>query len=186
MNMWCRTIYLRYIAQLLTKNLWCTVSKVFTTLFAVRAKIWLVKMFFLFFVPGACQEVKNCKLFKIPYSSVRPIRYGMSLVREFSALISQNLTLISVCCHKVHTTLWKIDIATISEEGKIIKTSMEHFLLLLLRNALKHNLIKFSAARLHVSSDKFWNCLKDLKCNTVYTVCFGTLFVLGHPWFWSK
>ena len=27
MNMWCKTTYLRYIAQLVTKNLWCTVSK---------------------------------------------------------------------------------------------------------------------------------------------------------------
>ena len=34
MNMWCRTIYLRYIAQLLTKNLWCTVSNVSTVRFA--------------------------------------------------------------------------------------------------------------------------------------------------------
>ena len=27
MNMWFRTIYLKYIAQLLTKNLWSTVNK---------------------------------------------------------------------------------------------------------------------------------------------------------------
>ena len=39
--------------------------------------------------------------------------------------------------------------------------------LLLLRNATKHNSTKFSAARCHVSSDKCWNCLKDLKCNNV-------------------
>ena len=30
MNMWWRTIYLRYIAQVLTKNLWCTVSNIST------------------------------------------------------------------------------------------------------------------------------------------------------------
>ena len=48
---------------------------------------------------------------------------------------------------------------------------MKHFLLLELRNALKHNSIKFSAARLHVSSDKFWNCLKDRKCNNVQNSC---------------
>ena len=30
MKMWCRTIYLIYIAPLLTKNLWCTVSNVST------------------------------------------------------------------------------------------------------------------------------------------------------------
>ena len=45
------------------------------------------------------------------------------------------------------------------------------YLLLLLRNATKHNSIKFSAAWLHVSSDKFWNCLKDLKCNNVKNSC---------------
>ena len=61
----------------------------------------------------------------------------------------------------------KKDIAIFSEDGKIIQTSMNHFLLLLLRNATKHNSIKFSAPRLHISSDKFWNCLKDLKCNNV-------------------
>ena len=48
-----------------------------------------------------------------------------------------------------------MDIAIISEDGKIIQTSMKSFLLLLLRNATKHNSIKFSAERLHVSSDKF-------------------------------
>ena len=42
----------------------------------VWALTWLVKM--AFWVPGACQEVKNLKLFKIPYSNVRPIRCGMS------------------------------------------------------------------------------------------------------------
>ena len=54
-----------------------------------------------------------------------------------------------------------------SEDGKIIQTSMKHFLLLLLRNATKHNSIKFSAAWLHISSEKIWNCLKDLKCNDI-------------------
>ena len=34
MDMWCRTFCLRYIAQLLTKNLWCTVSNVSTARFA--------------------------------------------------------------------------------------------------------------------------------------------------------
>ena len=34
MNMWCRTLYLRYIAQQLIKNLWCTVSNVSTARFA--------------------------------------------------------------------------------------------------------------------------------------------------------
>ena len=34
MNMWCGTIYLRHIAQLLTKNLWCTVSNASTVRFA--------------------------------------------------------------------------------------------------------------------------------------------------------
>ena len=48
---------------------------------------------------------------------------------------------------------------------------MKHFLLVLLRNATKHNSIKFSAARLHVSSDKFWNCMEDLKCNSVTNSC---------------
>ena len=48
---------------------------------------------------------------------------------------------------------------------------MKHLLLLLLRNATKHNSIKFSAVRLHVSADKFWNCLKDLKCNNVKNSC---------------
>ena len=48
---------------------------------------------------------------------------------------------------------------------------MKHILLLLLRNATKHNSVKFSAARLHVSSDKFWNGLKDLKCNNVKNSC---------------
>ena len=65
----------------------------------------------------------------------------------------------------------KIDITVISEDGKIIQMSMKHFFILLLRNATKHNsikfsaallrnatkhnLIKFSAALLHVSSGKF-------------------------------
>ena len=48
---------------------------------------------------------------------------------------------------------------------------MKHFLLLLLRNVTKKNSIKFSAARLHVSFDQFWNCLKDLKCKTVKNSC---------------
>ena len=47
---------MRYIAQLLTKNLWCTMGKVSTPRFA---------------------ELLN--LFNIPYSNVRPIRCGMSL-----------------------------------------------------------------------------------------------------------
>ena len=37
----------------------------------------------------------------------------------------------------------------------------------MLRNATTHYSIKFSAAWLYVSSDKFWNCLKNLKCNNV-------------------
>ena len=49
---------------------------------------------------------------------------------------------------------------------------MKHFLLLLLRNAKKHNSIKFSAARLHVSTDNFWNCLKNFQCNNVKTSFF--------------
>ena len=57
--------------------------------------------------------------------------------------------------------------AIILEDGKIIQTSMKHFLLSMLRNATKHNSTQFSAARLHISSDKFWNCLKDLKCNNI-------------------
>ena len=48
---------------------------------------------------------------------------------------------------------------------------MKPFLRLLLRNVRKHNLIKFSAARPHVSSDKFGNCMKDLKCNNVKQYC---------------
>ena len=31
MTMWCRTIYLRYVAQLLANNLWCTLNNVSTT-----------------------------------------------------------------------------------------------------------------------------------------------------------
>ena len=56
---------------------------------------------------------------------------------------------------KFKPTQCKIDIAIISEDGKTIQTGMKHLLLLLLRNALKHNSIKLSAARLHVSSKKF-------------------------------
>ena len=78
---------------------------------------------------------------------------------------------LSVCCQKVLTTQCKIDIEIISEDGKIIQTSMKHFLLLLLRNAAKHNSIKFSEARPHVSSDKFGNCMKHLKCNNVKSYC---------------
>ena len=42
---------------------------------------FFVVVFFLFFflVPGACQEVKNVKRFKIPYSNGRQLRCGMSL-----------------------------------------------------------------------------------------------------------
>ena len=71
----------------------------------------------------------------------------------------------------VHTTQCKLVDAILSEDGKIIQTSMKHFLLLLLRNATKHNSIKFSSASLHVSSDKFWYCLKTLKCNNVKNSC---------------
>ena len=78
---------------------------------------------------------------------------------------------LSVCCQNVHTMQCKIDIVKISEDGKIIQMSMKHVLLLLLRNATKHNLIKFSVARLHVFSVKFSNCLKDLKCNNVKNSC---------------
>ena len=95
-----------------------------------------------------------------------------------SAWIPQNLTsnfsslrFLSACCQNVHTMHCKIDIEIISEDGKIIQASMKYFLLLLLRNATKHNTIKFSVARLHVSCDKFWNCLKDLKCNNVKNPC---------------
>ena len=40
MNMWCRAIYLKYIAQLLIKNLWCTVSKVSTARFTELISDW--------------------------------------------------------------------------------------------------------------------------------------------------
>ena len=119
-----------------------------------------------FWVPGACQEVKNLKRFKIPYSNARPIRCKMSLENPLfqfhKNLTSVHRDFLSVCCQNVHTTQCKIDIAIISEDGKVIQTSMKHFLLLLLKNATKHNSIKFPAALLHVSSDKFCNCLKDL------------------------
>ena len=92
-----------------------------------------------------------------------------------SASIPQNLTSnfssLSACCQNFHTTQCKIDIAITSEDRKIIRMSMKHFLLLLLWNATKHNSIKVSAAGLHVSSDKFWNCLKDLKCINVKNSC---------------
>ena len=56
MNMWCRTVYdLRYIAQLLTKNLWCTVSNVSTARLSELLSDWSKR---LFLVPGACQEAK--------------------------------------------------------------------------------------------------------------------------------
>ena len=93
------------------------------------------------------------------------------------ALGSQNLTLnfsslrYERCCQNVHTTQCKIDIAIISEDENIIQTSMKHFLLLLLRNAMKHYATKFSTAWLHNSSDKFWNYLKDFKCNNVKNYC---------------
>ena len=48
---------------------------------------------------------------------------------------------------------------------------MKHFLLLLPINATKHNSIKFSAARLRVSSDKFWNCRKEINCSNVKNSC---------------
>ena len=48
---------------------------------------------------------------------------------------------------------------------------MKHFLLLLLRNATKHNSIELSAEPLHVPSGKFLNCLKDLKWNNVKNSC---------------
>ena len=76
-----------------------------------------------------------------------------------------------LCCQNVHTKQCKIDIVIISEDKKIIQTSMKHFLLVLHRNAMKHNLIKFSAARLHVSSDKFWNCLKTLNAIMLKNPC---------------
>ena len=40
MNMWCRAVYLRCIAQLLTKNLWCTVRKVSTAWFGELISDW--------------------------------------------------------------------------------------------------------------------------------------------------
>ena len=46
-------------------------------------------------------------------------------------------------------------------------------LLLLLRNVRKHNSMKFQAAGLRVSSDKFWNCLKDLKYNSCILLFVG-------------
>ena len=80
---------------------------------------------------------------------------------------------LSVCCQSVQTTQCKIDMAIISEDGKMIQTSMKHFLLLFLRNATKPNSIEFSATLLHVSFDKFWNCLKELRCNNVKFVFVG-------------
>ena len=44
---------------------------------------------------------------------------------------------------------------------------------LLLKNATKHNSIKISAARLHISSNKFWNCLKDHICKNVKKLFVG-------------
>ena len=144
----------------------------------VWALTWLVKT--AFWVPGACQEIKNLKPFKLPYSNERPIRCRMSLENPLLRFhkIKHQISIhcdLSVCCQNVHTTQCKIDIVIISEDGKIIHTSMTHFLLLLLRNATKHNSFKFCSARLHVSSDKFWNRLKDLKCNNVINlVCWWT------------
>ena len=145
------------------------------------ALIWLVKT--AYWVPGTSQEVKSLKHFNIPYSNVRPIRWGLSLENSLLQLkkkkkknhqISVHWDL-SVCCQNVHTTQCKINIAIISKDGKIIQTSIKHFLLLLLRNATKHNLIKFSAARLRVSFDKFWNFLKTLNTTMLKNVvCWWT------------
>ena len=103
---------------------------------------------------------RGLKIFNIPYSNISSIRWGLSLenpLLKFNKIWHQISVHwdSSVCCQNVHTTQCKIDIALISEDGKIIQTSIKHFLLLLLRNATKHNSIKFSTTRLHVSSDKF-------------------------------
>ena len=45
MNMWCRTIFLRHIAQLLTRNLWYTVGKVSTSRFAGLISDWSKLLF---------------------------------------------------------------------------------------------------------------------------------------------
>ena len=45
MNMWCRTIYLRYIVQLLTKNLWGSVSNVSTARLSELWSYWSKRLF---------------------------------------------------------------------------------------------------------------------------------------------
>ena len=101
-------------------------------------------------------------------------QYDVESRLKFSASISQNWTsnFSSLRFELILPELpYKIDIAIIYNDGKIIQTCMKHYLLLLLRNAMKRNSIKFAAARLHVSSDKFWNCMKYLKCINVKKSC---------------
>ena len=119
--------------------------------------------------------VKRLKIKKknnIPNSSIGSIRWGLSLenpllkfsikfqfieIWAFVARSSIKRNAKSIC-----DNFWRLE---------NYSKSMKHFLLLLLRNTTKHNSIKLSAARLHVSSDKFWNCLKDLICNNDKNYC---------------
>ena len=85
----------------------------------VWALIWSVKT--ALWVPGACQEVKNLKLFKKPYSNVRPIRRGIShenRLLQFHKIYRQISVHwdLSIYCQNVHTMQCKIDTAIISEE----------------------------------------------------------------------
>ena len=59
------------------------------------------------------------------------------------------------------------DIAITSEDENIIHTGRNKFLLLMLTNVMKYNLVEFLASPAPCFLWKIWNCLKDLKCNNV-------------------
>ena len=127
-------------------------------------------------VQGACQELKIKKknaIFPTPTlrqqdeeCRLKPFALtSQNLKSNFSSLRSERLLPehpYNAMQNRYRNNFWRHE-----NYSNVLKP----FLLLLLRNATKHSSIKFSAARLHVSSDKFWNCLKDLKCNNVKNYC---------------
>ena len=66
MNMWCRIICLRHIAQLLTRNLPYSVSDVSTARFAELKSDWTKRLF----GSQALSKRLKKKIFNIPYSNV--------------------------------------------------------------------------------------------------------------------
>ena len=144
-------------------------DNVYTARFAGLQSDWSKRLFWLFGSKTLAKKAKIVNFFKTLYSNVRPIWWGMSLENPQLYFSKINIKfpfkwLVRLLSELPYNTM-QSGYRDNSEDKKIIQTN--HFSLLLLRNATKHNSTQFSVARLHVSADKFWNSPKDFACNNV-------------------